>query len=53
MLRSRSSRIKLQSKTLIHKTELTAPEKRQDIKDGLFGQQEQAMMSTVEKRYLS
>ena len=39
----------LESFHLIHRTELTIKEKLQDGKDGLYGQQEQAMMSTAVK----
>ena len=38
---------------VINKTELTTREKLKEVKDGLCGQQEQAIMSTAEKRCLS
>ena len=37
---------------LIHKTELTTPKNEKMEKDGLYGQQEQAIMSTAGKRCL-
>ena len=45
--------VKLETFHSLHKTALTIQEKLQDGKDGLYGQQEQAMMSTAEKDVLS
>ena len=41
--------VKVEPFHFINKTILTTQEKWQDGKDGLYGQQEQAMMSTTEK----